>query len=101
MHYQIIFIPLKWHKQAVTTTGVTVNSSKTEATSVMIGKSLGIPMPPIEILKIEIPTAITRKATAKPNDNAEVYLNESAKSTKHTHIIFIDLPYMLYYEYDT
>lgn len=65
----------------MTTTGVTVNSSKTEETSVMMGNNLGIPMPPITILKIEIPTAMTRKTTAKPNDNAEVYLNESAKST--------------------
>ena len=58
-----------------------MNSSKTEDTSVMIGNNLGIPMPPTAILKIEIPTAMTRKITAKANDNAEVYLNESAKNT--------------------
>lgn len=82
---------MKWPRKAVTITGATVNSSKTEATSVIIGKSLGISMPPIEILKIEIPTAMTRKTSAKPNDNAEVYLRESAKTTEHEHKIFMDL----------
>ena len=44
----------------------------------MTGKSLGIPMPSIIILTIEIPTAITRKTTASATDNADVNLNESA-----------------------
>jgi hypothetical protein len=56
-----------------------VNRSKTEAASVMIGKSLGIPIPPLIILIIEIPTAMIRKTTANPTDNADVNLNESAK----------------------
>lgn len=64
-----------------------MNSSKTDATSVMIGKSLGMPMPPIIILKIEIPTAITRKTTASPTDNADVYFNESATTTEKAHKI--------------
>lgn len=57
-----------------------MNSSRTDATSVMIGKSLGISRPPIIILKIEIPTAMTRKTTASPTDNADVNFNESAKT---------------------
>jgi hypothetical protein len=55
-----------------------VNRSRTEAASVMMGKSLGIPMPPLKILIIEIPAAMTRKTTANPIDNADVNLNESA-----------------------
>ena len=56
-----------------------MNRSKTEAASVMTGNSLGIPMPPLIILIIEIPTAMIRKTTANPTDNADVNLNESAK----------------------
>ena len=65
-----------------------MNSSKTDARSVMIGKSLGISMPPIMILKIEIPTAITRKTTASPTDNADVNFNESATTREGTFIGF-------------
>jgi hypothetical protein len=65
--------------KAVTRTGTTVNRSKTEAASVMTGKSLGIPMPPLIILIIEIPTAMIRKTIANPTDNADVNLNESAQ----------------------
>lgn len=57
-----------------------MNSSKTDAASVMIGKSLGISRPPLIILIIEIPTAMTRKTIASPTDNADVNLNESAKT---------------------
>ena len=60
-----------------------MNRSKTEAKSVMIGKSLGIPMPPLIILIIEIPTAMIRKTTANPIDNADVNLNESAITTEN------------------
>lgn len=76
-----ILIPLGWQIQAVTSTGTTVNSSKIDAISVIIGKNLGIPMPPTMILKTEIPTAITRKTTASPTDNADVNFNESATPT--------------------
>lgn len=61
-----------------------MNSSKIDVRSVMIGKSLGIPIPPIMILKIEIPTAITRKTTASPTDNADVNFNESATTREGT-----------------
>lgn len=63
-----------------------MNRSKTEAASVMTGKSLGIPMPPLIILIIEIPTAMTRKTTANPIDNADVYLNESATTTENADV---------------
>lgn len=55
-----------------------MNNSKTDARSVMIGKSLGIIIPPLMILTIEIPTTMTRKTPASPTDNADVNLNESA-----------------------
>ena len=58
-----------------------MNRSKTESTSVMTGKSLGIPIFPLIILIIEIPPAMTRKITANPIDNADVNLNESASTT--------------------
>lgn len=45
---------------ALISTGNVVNNSKTDDASVMIGKSLGITMPPLMILKIEIPTTMTR-----------------------------------------
>ena len=60
-----------------------MNRSKTESTSVMTGKSLGIPMLPLIILIIEIPPAMTRKRTANPIDNADVNLNESATTTEN------------------
>lgn len=62
-----------------------MNSSRTDATSVMIGKSLGISRPPIIILKIEIHTAMTTKTTASPTDNADVNFNESATTTEKVH----------------
>lgn len=68
-----------------------MNSSKTDAASVMTGKSLGISMPPIIILKIEIPTAMTRKTTASPTDNADVNFNESATTTEKAHELFQNL----------
>lgn len=43
------------------------------------GKSLGISIPPLKILTIEIPTAMTRKTTASPTDRADVNLKESAE----------------------
>jgi hypothetical protein len=61
-----------------------VNRSKTEAASVITGKSLGIPMPPLIILITEIPTAMIRKRTANPIDSADVNLNESAIITENT-----------------
>ena len=68
-----------------------MNRSKTESTSVMIGKSLGIPMPPLIILIIEIPTAMIRKTTANPTDSADVNLNESATTTENAAKFFVEV----------
>ena len=66
----------------MTSTGTTVNRLKNDDKSVMTGKSLGISIPPLIILTIEIPTAITRKTTASPTDKADVNLKESATREK-------------------
>lgn len=55
-----------------------MNSLKNDATSVVTGKSLGIAMPPLNILTTAIPTAMTRKTTASATERADVNLNESA-----------------------
>lgn len=55
-----------------------MNRLKNDDISVMTGKSLGISIPPLKILTIEIPTAMTRKTTASPTDRADVNLKESA-----------------------
>ena len=68
--------------KAVTSTGTTVNSLKNDAISVTTGMSLGIPIPPLISLIIEIPTAMTRKTIASPTDKADVNLNESAMTEK-------------------
>ena len=63
--------------QALTSTGATVKSLTNDMKSVITGKSLGIPMSPLIILTIEIPTAMTRKTIASATDSADVNLNES------------------------
>lgn len=64
---------------AVTRTGTTVKSLKTEVKSVTSGNNLGIKMLPLINLKMVIPAVITRKTTASATDNVDVYLKESAK----------------------
>lgn len=54
-----------------------MKSLKNDVKPVITGKSLGIPMPPLIILIIEIPTAMTRKTTASATERADVNLNES------------------------
>lgn len=69
-----------WQIKEATSTGTVVNNLETDVPSVIIGKSLGIIFSPLMILKIEIPTAMTRKTAASPIDNADVNLNESART---------------------
>lgn len=56
-----------------------MNMLKNDDMLVTSGKSLGISIPPLKILTIEIPTAMTRKTTASPTDRADVNLKESAE----------------------
>jgi len=60
-----------------------VNRLTIDVASVTAGNSLGMVMPPLIILTIEIPTAMTRKTTARATERADVNLNESA-TKEHT-----------------
>lgn len=63
---------------AVTRTGTTVKSLITDDKSETAGSNRGIIIPPLINFTIEIPIVITRNATAKATDNADVNLRESA-----------------------
>lgn len=67
----------------VTRTGTTVKSFPSDVISEISGSNLGIIIPPLTNLVIEIPTVMTRNTTAKATDKADVNLNESA-TTKIT-----------------
>lgn len=56
-----------------------MNSCQKDVISVTFGSHLGIAMLPFSSLIIVIPAVTTTNTTASPTDNADVYLNESAR----------------------
>lgn len=67
---------------AVTRIGTTVKRLRNDERLSTSGNNLGIKTDPSIILKRVIPIVITRNTTANATDRAEVYLNESAKTSK-------------------
>lgn len=51
--------------------------------SVILGSNLGMTTPPLINLNAAIPAVIMRKTTASAIANADVYLNESARTRKY------------------
>lgn len=69
--------------KAVTRTGTTVKSFQTDATSVTLGKNLGMLILPLNNLIIAIPAVITTKTIARATAKVDVYFNESACMKNH------------------
>lgn len=58
--------------------GMVVKSFQNDAWSTSLGINRGNPTPPCINLAIATPAMIATNTTAKPTDNADVYLNESS-----------------------
>lgn len=58
--------------------GMVVKSFQNDAWSTSLGINRGNPTPPSINLTIATPAMMATNTTAKPTDNADVYLNESS-----------------------
>ena len=63
---------------ALTSTGTTVKSFKTDDKSVKLGNSFGFIKPPLKNFVTTIPPVMTRKRTARASDVADANLKASA-----------------------